>query len=122
MNRKQFINSLIDTIVNSLSTCGVDKDVTLRINNISIIESTVGTLGNIGTAEAAGRLLQLLDDKNWCIVYFAVKCLGELKAVEAVDKLLQIYKDYPVADVRIAASYALESITSDIDNVKKLFS
>ena len=98
-----YANLILSAFLNSRT--GMD-----RANGASV-------LGFIGYAPAKQRLIELLEDPDWRVVYAAARSLGWLKAREAVPALRKIASGHWLAEVRDEAARAiavLQSQTGDL--------
>jgi len=69
-------------------------------------------LGYIGYASAKQRLLELLKDPDWRVVFAAIRSLGWLGAKDAVVALSKTEKSHWLADVRAEASRVISALQS----------
>ncbi|HWA03758.1 MAG TPA: HEAT repeat domain-containing protein [Rhizomicrobium sp.] len=96
-----YANSILSKFTSSRT--GAD-----RANGASI-------LGFIGYAPAKQRLIELLNDTDWRVVYAATRSLGWLKAREAVPALTRIAHYYWLPDVRNEAVKVISALRSASD-------
>jgi HEAT repeat protein len=69
-------------------------------------------LGYIGYIPAKQRLIELLSDPDWRVVYAATRSLGWLRATDAMPALSVIAKDHWLADVREQAAKVILDLQS----------
>lgn len=76
-------------------------------------------LGFIGYAPAKQRLMELLKDADWRVVYAAVRSLGWLKAGDAVPALTEIANGYWLPDVRNEAVKVISVLRSATETLPR---
>jgi HEAT repeat protein len=100
-----YANLILTTFTNS-------RSATDRANGASV-------LGYIGYGPARQRLIELLQDTDWRVVYAATRALGWLKAKEAVPELTDVAKKHWLGDVRDEATEVVSGLQAPTGNISR---
>ena len=76
-------------------------------------------LGYIGYSSATARLIEMLGDSDWRVVYAAIRSLGWLNAKTAIPALTKVSNHHWLADVRAEAAKVVSVLQSQGGSVAR---